>query len=318
MRIESVNGVVRVNGRSYRGAVEVRRSAGGKLMVVNDLDIEEYLKGVIPAEIPFDWEEEALKAQAVASRSYALYQKREAGHRPYHIRATVNSQMYLGRGAERDRSTRAVEATEGIVVLYAGEIIPAFYHSSCGGHTEDASVLWGLDEPYLKGVDCDCQEISRYGLWEKRFPAASVARALRRQGYSIRSIDSVAVGEATSAGRVKKVVFGQSGRRTAVPAETLRAALGYSQVPSIFFEPELIDREIVLSGRGLGHGVGLCQWGAKFLAQKGFDFTSILAYYYPGTTLGRTDKGREGVPPVVIAQRGRRPISSIAERETGP
>jgi stage II sporulation protein D len=305
MRLESMGGVLRVNGRSYRGAVEVRRAAGGKLIVVNDLDIEEYLKGVIPAEVPFDWEEEALKAQAVASRSYALYQKREAGRLPYDIRATVDSQVYLGMRAERERSTRAVEATAGIVVLYAGEIIPAFYHSSCGGHTEDASVLWGLDEPYLKGVDCDCQEISRYGIWEKRFTAASVARALRRQGYPIRDIGSVAIGEMTAAGRVKNVVFGQADRRTSVPAETLRAALGYSQVPSIFFEPELIGGEIVLSGRGLGHGVGLCQWGARFLAQKGFDFTSILAYYYPGTTLGRIEKDRQEVLPEAIVHRGR-------------
>ncbi len=318
LQIGSANGVVRVDGRPYRGSAEVRRAAGGKLMVVNDLDIEEYLKGVVPAEIPFDWEEEALKAQAVASRSFAIHQKREAGHRPYHIRATVDGQMYLGMRAERERSTRAVEATEGIVVLYAGEVIPAFFHSSCGGHTEDASVLWGLDEPYLKGVDCDCQEISRYGLWEKRFSAPDVARALRRHGYPVHDIDSVAAGEVTSAGRVKNVVFGQPGRRTSVPAEALRAALGYSQVPSIFFEPELIGREVVLSGRGLGHGVGLCQWGAKVLAQKGFDFTSILAYYYPGTTLGRTDKGREDVLPAVIVQRGRRAISSTVQGESGP
>ncbi len=285
IRLESQNGVIRVNGRSYRGAIEIRRRAGGNLMVVNDLDIEDYLRGVIPAEIPYAWEEEALKAQAVASRSYALYQKREAGLRQYHVRATVDSQVYLGIAAERDRSTRAIEETEGLVVTYAGEIIPAFYHSSCGGHTEDAGLLWGLDAPYLKGVDCDCQEISRYGLWEKRFRAASVAAALRRQGFRISSIGSVEIGEMTPAGRVKSVVFGYGNGRLSVPAETLRAALGYSQVPSIFFEPELSGREIILSGRGLGHGVGLCQWGAKIMAQKGFDFKAILEYYYPSTTL---------------------------------
>ncbi len=285
MRLGSRNSVVRVDGRAYRGSVEVRRRAG-KLMVINELDLEDYLKGVIPAEIPFDWEEEALKAQAVASRSYAHYEKRQAGKRPYHIRATVDSQVYLGMRAERDRSTRAVDETKGMVVMYAGEVIPAFYHSSCGGHTEDAAMLWGLDEPYLKGVDCDCQEISRYGLWEKRFSAENVVAALRRQGYRMSTISGVDIDEMTPAGRVKKVVFRYPGGRVSVPAETLRAALGYSQVPSIFFEPELIDREIVFSGRGLGHGVGLCQWGARMMAQKGFDFKAILAYYYPGTQLG--------------------------------
>ncbi len=287
VRLVSKDGIVRVNGRAYRGAVEVRRKAGGKLMVINDVDIEDYLKGVIPAEIPFDWETEAVKAQAVASRSYALYQKGEAGRRPYHIRATVDSQVYLGKSAERDLSTQAVESTAGMVVTYEGHVIPAFFHSSCGGHTEDAAVLWGLDAPYLKGVDCDCPEISRYGVWEKRFTAATVAGALRRQGYRISGIRGVEIGELTAAGRVKDVVFSHAGGRTSVPSEALRAALGYSEIPSIFFEPELIGGEVVFSGRGLGHGVGLCQWGAKMLALKGFDFKAILAYYYPGTEVVR-------------------------------
>ena len=284
-RFVSRTGVLRVNGRSYRGTVELRRKAGGKLMVVNDLDIEDYLKGVIPAEIPFDWEEEALKAQAVASRSYALYQKRKAGNRPYHVLATVDSQMYLGKSAERGPSSRAVESTRGLVVTYAGEIIPAFYHASCGGHTEDAAALWGLDEPYLKGVDCDCQEISRYGLWERRFRLPVVEAALRRHGYRISGITGVEIGAMTAAGRVKNVVFLHAGGRTSVPSEALRAALGYSRIPSIFFEPELAGGELVFSGRGLGHGVGLCQWGAKTLARRGFDFRAILEYYYPGTTV---------------------------------
>jgi stage II sporulation protein D len=103
----------------------------------------------------------------------------------------------------------------------------------------------------------------------------------------VQTISSVAIGEMTGAGRVKSVLLGQGGRRTAVPAETLRAAIGYSEVPSIFFEPELVDREVVFSGRGMGHGVGLCQWGAKVLALKGFDFKAILAYYYPGTEVGQ-------------------------------
>jgi stage II sporulation protein D len=291
LRITSDDGFVRVNGKKYRGSLDIRRRPGGRLLVINDLDVEEYLRGVIPAEIPFDWEEEVLKAQAVASRTYALYQKREAGTRPYHVRATVDSQMYLGTAAEHESSSRAVEETRGLVVVAGGEVIPAFYHSSCGGHTENASLLWDLSEPYLRGGDCDCQEISRYGLWEKRFSGRTVAVALRRLGYRVGTIDSVADGEITPAGHVRTVVFGSDRGRTIVPAEALRAALGYSSVPSTFFEPEYRDGDIVLSGRGMGHGVGLCQWGAKLMARKGFDFRSILEYYYPGTTVVRLQEG---------------------------
>ena len=166
VRLSSASGVIQVNGKGYRGWVEIRKKKNGLLLVVNELDIEEYLKGVVAAEIPPDWEFEALKAQAVASRTYALYQKQSAGNRPYHILATVDSQLYSGNRGEHPQTVRAVQETRGVVITYQGEIIPAFYHSSCGGHTENAAELWGIDEPFLKGVDCECQEISKYGLWE--------------------------------------------------------------------------------------------------------------------------------------------------------
>jgi len=274
-----------VNGKQYRGSVELRKKRNKTLVVINELDIEEYLLGVVAAEVPSDWEMEALKAQAVASRTYALYQKRNAGRRSYHILATVDSQMYLGRRGERPRATKAIEDTRGLVIIYGNEVIPAYYHSSCGGHTENALELWGIDEPYLKGVDCDCQNISKYGLWEKRFTIAGVIGALRREGFRIADIGSVEMGDLTPAGRVKNVIFRNSGRTVSVPAETIRAALGYSNIPSIFFEPELIDQEVVFSGRGLGHGIGLCQWGAKEMARNGADYRSILSHYYPGTAV---------------------------------
>lgn len=287
VHVSSSGEFIKVNGKSYRGKIELRKNGNGRLLVINDLDLEAYLLGVVAAEIPSDWEAEALKAQAVASRTYALSQKRSAGKRPYHILATVGGQMYLGKRGERASATEAVEETRGLVITYLGEVIPAFYHSSCGGHTEDALELWGIDEPFLKGVDCDCQNISKYGIWEKRFTTESVIRALRREGFRLADIDSVETGDITPAGRVKNVIFRHAGRGISVPAETIRTALGYSNIPSIFFEPELIDREVVFSGRGLGHGIGLCQWGAKEMARHGADYKSILSHYYPGTAVVR-------------------------------
>ena len=286
VRVASDGAFLQVNGKPYRGAVEVRKKKNGLLLVINDLDLEDYLQGVVAAEIPHDWEIEALKAQAVASRTYAVHQKRHAGKRAYHIRATVDSQMYIGMRGERPRTSQALRETRGEVVRYGGEVIPAFYHSSCGGHTEDAGELWGIDEPYLKGVDCDCQLISTYGLWEKRFSGAAVAGALRRRGYRLGEIAGIEIADLTAAGRVKDVRIRHAGGMATVPAGQLPPALGTSEVPSIFFEPELIDGEVVLSGRGLGHGVGLCQWGAKELARRGFDYRAILRHYYPGTAIG--------------------------------
>jgi stage II sporulation protein D len=117
----SAAGAVRVNGHTYRGVIELRKKTNGLLLVVNELDLESYLLGVVAAEIPADWEMEALKAQAVASRTYALYEKRNAGRRPYHILATVDSQMYLGKRGERSRATTAVEKTRGLIITYRGD-----------------------------------------------------------------------------------------------------------------------------------------------------------------------------------------------------
>lgn len=285
LRFSSRGDFTSVNGRSYRGVIEIRKKQNGLLLVVNDLDLEEYLLGVIAEEIPHDWEFEALKAQAVAARSYALYQKRNTGRRHYHILATVSSQVYTGKRGERERTTRAVRETQGMVLTYAGAVIQAFFHSSCGGRTENASRLWNIDEPYLKGVDCDCQEISKYGVWEKRFSLPAVSAALRKKGYRVDGVQALEIDGITPAGRVKNVAVRDPRGTTSVPAESLRAAIGYSLIPSVFFELETAGNEVIISGRGMGHGVGLCQWGAREMAQRKHDYRSILSHYYPGTRI---------------------------------
>jgi stage II sporulation protein D len=282
VRLAASDAFIAVNGRGYRGRIELRKKKNGLLLVINELDVEEYLRGVIASEVPHDWEPEVLKAQAVASRSYALYKKKTMGDRPYHLLATVNGQVYAGKRGERDATTRAVLDTEGTVLTYQGEVIPAFYHASCGGHTEDAAELWGVDEPYLRGVDCDCQKIAKYGVWEKQVTRDALAAALAKQGFRLKFPRSIKLLGITAAGRVREVSIGHAGGTASVPAEKVRAAL---DLPSTFFEVVMAGGEIIFSGRGLGHGVGLCQWGAREMARRGFAYQAILAHYYPGTTL---------------------------------
>jgi stage II sporulation protein D len=289
VRIRSSGRSLQVDGKPYRGLVELRKKRNGLLLVINDLDLEEYLGGVIASEVPHDWEFEALKAQAVASRTYALYEKRTAGNRPYHILATVLSQVYNGVQGEQASAVRAVKETRGLVLTYQGKIISAFYHANCGGHTEDASLLWAIDAPYLGGVDCACQDIVKDGLWEKRVSANHISDVLMRQGFRVYEISDMRIAGITPAGRVRNVIIRSSRGTTTVPAETLRTALGNTEIPSLFFELEYSAGEAVFSGRGRGHGVGLCQWGAKEMAERGHDFKSILAHYYPGTVLSLMD-----------------------------
>jgi stage II sporulation protein D len=110
-------------------------------------------------------------------------------------------------------------------------------------------------------------------------------RALRKQGYRLHDILDMGMGDITPAGRVKDVAIVHGGGKLTVPAEDLRAALGNTQIPSVFFELELSDGDAVFSGRGRGHGVGLCQWGAEEMALRGYDYKAILVHYYPGTKL---------------------------------
>ena len=289
VRVRSADDATRVNGKRYRGWVEIRKKRNGLLLVINELNLETYLAGVVASEIPHDWEFEALKAQAVAARTYALYEKRLAGNRSYHILATVDSQVYNGADGERSSAEKAVRDTKGIVIVYQGKIIPAFYHSNCGGQTEDAYELWGIDLPYLKSVDCDCQEIVQDELWEKRISATAVSSALKRYGYPVGTISDVNVARLTPGGRVQRVAVRSVDKTILVPGDTFRTALGNTVIPSVFFEMERIGNDIVFSGRGRGHGVGLCQWGAKVMAQKGYDYKEILSHYYPGTGLARLD-----------------------------
>ncbi len=285
IRVHASASPISVLGKKYRGVIELRTKKNGLIQVINDLDLELYLRGVIAAEIPPVWEMEALKAQAIASRTYALYQKRAAGKKPYHIVATVNDQVYLGVNGEQPRTVRAVQETEGMVMSYQGVVIPAYYHANCGGHTESAVELWGFEAPYLRGVDCECQEIVKDGLWEKRMTSVRVAKALARHGYNVAMIDDIFIAELTPAGRAKKIAIRTVNRIRMVPAEVFREALGSTEIPSVYFEVELLEGEVIFSGRGNGHGVGLCQWGAKEMAEKGHAYQSILTHYYPKITL---------------------------------
>ncbi len=287
LRIRPKGAVIALNGRRYRGWMEIRKKKNGLLLVVNELDLEDYLKSVVPSEMPHTWKFEAIEAQAVASRTYALYRKRHAGTRPYDLLATQDSQVYDGIRSEQASADHAVDETRGIVIVYQGEIIPAFYHSSCGGHTANAEELWGIDEPYLKGVDCDCQAISKYGQWERRIGKEQIIRALRREGHRITDIITMRIGALTTNGRVKDLIIRHPGGSLRVKAEPLRAALGNDLLPSVFYELQFENGTAVFSGRGRGHGVGLCQWGAERMAEEGHGYMAILAHYYPGVDLLR-------------------------------
>ena len=261
----------------------VRRGKG--LLVINQVDLEEYVKGVVPAEVNSTWHVEMLKVQAVAARTYALYQHMLSASRDYDVAASIQDQVYRGRQGVDARVREAVESTRGLVVTHEGAPIYAAFSSTAAGITEDAMVVWSKDLPYLKGVECPFDVESPYYQWKASFRVTTLERNLRHQGFSVGTIATMTPVGFSRAGRVSKLRILHSKGELILRGEDLRKAIGYTVVPSTQFTIESMGQDIVLAGYGAGHAVGLCQWGAKELAELGYSFSSILRYYYPGTEL---------------------------------
>ncbi len=213
---------IQVDGVKYRGQVEVFPGPRG-LVVVNTLPLEEYLYGVVPREMPADWPAEALKAQAVAARTYALYVKETGKYRGrgFDISADRNSQVYGGVAAESQRVNELVDSTRGEVLTYQGRLINAVFHSSSGGHTENAENVWTWPLPYLRGVPDYDQESPHYR-WKVSFELPDLGRALREAGYDTGEFYGLTEGPRGVSGRLVSVVLEGSRGRINMDADTFR------------------------------------------------------------------------------------------------
>jgi stage II sporulation protein D len=281
----SASTAVYVNNKPYRGLAELTFADKG-ILVVNQLPLEEYLVGLINCEISSAWPIEAVKAQAIIARTYALNKKMSRLSAPYHLESSVIDQVYEGCLIEDSRARRAVLETEGVVLTFGGAVIQAFYHSSCGGRTEASENIWGAPFPYLKGVDCQyCLTSPSATAWEYKLPLKELEERLRAGGYKVSGLYDVKAGATNSRGRLKQVVLLASKGGCTISGEQFRKAVGYGVIKSTRFTPKNLKNEISFSGSGNGHGVGLCQWGAKQRALDGFECGEILTYYYPGTEL---------------------------------
>jgi len=281
---------------SVSGLVHLARKGKG-FLVINRVDIEEYVKGVVPAEVSSTWHPEMLKAQAVAARTYALYQQMLSATREYDVVATVQDQVYRGKQGVDAGILRAVEDTRGLVVTYQDAPIYAAFSSTAAGLTEDAVNVWSKEYPYLKGVECPFDLMSPYYQWKSSFKIDTLEQNLRQQGFSVGTIATITPLSFSRGGRVAKLRVLHSGGELVLRGEELRKAVGYTIIPSTQFAIESIGRDVVLSGFGAGHAVGMCQWGAKELAELGYPFSTILRYYYPGTELQNMTLTKAPIPP---------------------
>lgn len=267
-------------GRRYRGTF-ARRADG---TVLSTVPLEAYLYSVVAREMSPSWPAAALQAQAIAARTYVL--QRSSPKRDYDVVTSEADQVYGGMEAESPAATAAVDATAGAVLRFGSAFAQLFYSSSCGGHTESSADAWtgGADLPYLQGVACPWCTASPDYAWTRAVSADAVLRAF--PGAAVGSPTGLAVGAADPSGRARELVLtGDAGTATARGTD-FRNALGTRVVRSL-----LIRRigsgtgpgSFVIEGGGLGHGVGLCQWGARGMAAAGKSADDILNFYFPGT-----------------------------------
>lgn len=288
----SATSAVYINNKPYRGLAELSRADNG-ILVVNQLALEDYLVGLINCEISSAWPIEAVKAQAVIARTYALNRKMARSNAVYHLESSVIDQVYDGCLIEDSRAHRAVSETEREVLTSGGSVIQAFYHSSCGGKTEASENVWGTALPYLKGVDCQyCQTSQSSPAWDIKLSLSEIEERLKAAGYKISGLSGIKAGPLNSRGRLKHVVLVAAKGGFSLTGDQFRKAVGYSVIKSTRFAVKIAYGEASFSGSGNGHGVGLCQWGAKQRSLDGFNYIEILSYYYPGTELKKLSGSR--------------------------
>lgn len=274
-----------IDKRKFRGDVDIIRTEDLKLLVVNHLDIEDYISGVLYHEVSHWWPIETLKAQAIASRTFAIYKSLEAKSKDYDLTSDVYSQVYGGKTSERLRTTLAVMETAGKILAYDNNVLPAYFHATCGGHTEDASLLWKTDISPLKGRPCKYCEWSPHYRWSKEVPLKSVEELLNKADYKIKDIKGIEASSTDISGRVKEVHVIDSLGTEKIPSNKFRLALGPDLIRSTNFSVTIEGDKAVFNGKGWGHGVGMCQWGAYSMARRGLTAEDILKFYYPGAKI---------------------------------
>ncbi|MCC6278431.1 MAG: SpoIID/LytB domain-containing protein [Oligoflexia bacterium] len=289
--LESESGEIQINNQKLPSPILLKRTQD-RLEAIVLISLEKYVMGVLEGEMPTSWPIEALKAQAVAARSYVLAQMQSRLMSGYDVESTTVDQVYrhpeLHPNLEKLKT--AVESTKGMVLSKSGKVLKAYYHSACGGHTERSSDVWGgsdsvdlqsVADPFCKGNPSDHWELKVSKLeFQSLYPELN--------GTSPSDL-ALRVVTRTGSGRVALLAVTSRSTANMITGNDLRSKLGYGKLRSTFFTVQNSGEFIVFRGHGFGHGSGLCQWGARKQALSGKDFRKILKYYYPQAVLVNSD-----------------------------
>ena len=265
-------------------------SKDSKKVEIKSLKVEEYLRGVLPKEMSPSFHEEALKAQAVAARTFALDNRKRHQAEGYDLCNTTHCQTYNGIEEAHVRTDKAIDDTFGEVLVYKNDLIQAPFHTDSGGMTESAVDVWGTDLSYLRASN----EVKTHTMpWTVKVSLRDFADKLAADNKNIGEVTAIKLSlleigkgkkDRSASGRVKEVIIVGTSAQVKLTGNYMRSKFG---LKSTLFEAAIIGDEVVFNGYGWGHGVGMSQYGAQAFAEQGYTYEQILAHYYPGTTLKR-------------------------------
>ena len=279
-----------INSKRYSGKINII-FRNNKILVINVLGVEKYLNSVVGSEMPHKWHIEALKAQAIASRTYAL---KKTNNGLYDIDSTQTNQVYNGLESSTFKTRRAVRETRSLVITYKNKLINALFHSSSGGMTENSEAVWSDPYPYLVTVK-DFDQKNPKIRWNKEVSKSELKEIFPIIG----GIQQIEVLNITETGRIKNLkIIGTFGDKV-ITGKEFRSKLGLKSTlfrPTIsedFYDKKDLNNQsniqfhpfLIISGMGAGHGVGMSQWGARYMADKGYKANQILKYFYKGVNI---------------------------------
>lgn len=282
----SPGSLLKLDGKPYRGELVFKLDAKTQLKAINHVSAEEYVAGVIGGEMPLKWPDAALKAQSIAARTYAIWHWKNSQQLDHDVTADTRSQVYTGQATER--ALGLVRATQGRVLTWKYRMFEAYFFAACSGETASADWLFGGPSiPPLSGAKCGFCVTSPHAAWERKITRAELAKALAPFGVK-GGIEHLETIPWPRGGYVRDVRVRSQGGEVVVPGPKFRFAFN-PPLKSTSFEvsADPAGEVLVVTGKGWGHGVGLCQWGAKGCAEAGMDEDEILRRYYPGCEINK-------------------------------
>ncbi|MGL4563524.1 MAG: SpoIID/LytB domain-containing protein [Brevinema sp.] len=273
------------DGKQYRGSLSVYHK-GTHLYLVNKLNLEDYLLSVVPSEVYTSWNLDTLKAQAIASRTYALYEikriRRDQPNQEFDLYADTRSQVYSGMITENKKTTQAINDTIGEVLTYKGQLIKSYFSASVGDRSADGSEIGDMQD-YLQSRSLNIPKMKHpHIFWESKISSDKIARSFQLT----QPLVGIKILSRTSSGRIQNIqLLSLDGKTKIISANYFRQKLGYQFMKSTYADLRLSNNEVFIKGKGFGHGVGMGQWEAQELSKRGISYPKILTYFYKDTRL---------------------------------